>query len=354
MTNAIFGTRIIAAPMAGGTSTPAFVRAVHQAGGLGFLAAGYKTVAAMQAEIREVRSAGARFGINVFVPDPSQLNPPASVRRQLEEYRRSLQPDGLRYGVEIPELRLDDDDAWQGKIDSLLEDPVEYVSFAFGVPEQTAVRALKRAGSTVLATVTTPAEAALAVERGADALVVQHGSAGGHSAAFMAGAGQPDPGQLNPGQRITTADLVAEVRAAVGVPLIAAGGIMDAAGLDAVLAAGATAGQLGTAFLRSDESGARQLHKDALASPEFTETRLTRAFTGRYARALVNAFVRDHGDAPDGYPAIHHLTAPVRAAAAAAGDPERLNLWAGTGWQLAKSGPVSGIMAGLLAESTLP
>jgi nitronate monooxygenase len=123
---------------------------------------------------------------------------------------------------------------------------------------------------------------------------------------------------------------------------------MDAAGLDAVLRAGAAAAQLGTAFLRADESGARQLHKDALADPHFTRTRLTRAFTGRQARALENEFVRDHPEAPEAYPAIHHLTAPIRAAAAAAGDAERLNLWAGAGWQQAQSGPASDIVARLL------
>ncbi len=101
-------------------------------------------------------------------------------------------------------------------------------------------------------------------------------------------------------------------------------------------------------MLRANESGARQLHKDALASPHFTRTALTRAFTGRAARALVNEFVRDHPDAPDAYPAVHHLTAPLRAAAAAAGDAERLNLWAGTGWQQARAGSVAEVVAGLL------
>lgn len=346
MTGAIFGTRIIAAPMAGGTSTPRFVQAVHQAGGLGFLAAGYKTVESMQTDMREVRSAGARFGMNLFVPDRSQLNPPAVVRQQLEGYRRSLEADARQYGVVLPGLRLDDDDEWQGKIDALLADPVEFVSFTFGLPGQAEVNAIKRAGSTVVATVTGTAEAVLAADRGADVLVVQHGSAGGHSAAFLpAGSTSDSPGPA------TTAELLAAVRAVVGLPLVAAGGIMDSAGVAAVLAAGGTAAQLGTAFLRSDESGARQLHKDALAGQGFTETRMTRAFTGRQARALVNSFVRDHEDAPEGYPAIHHLTAPIRAAAAAAGDPEKLNLWAGTGWRQAAAGPVAVIMDGLLAEA---
>ncbi|MET1065865.1 MAG: nitronate monooxygenase [Arthrobacter sp.] len=347
MPHDIFGTRIVAAPMAGGTSTPAFVKAVHDAGGLGFLAAGYRTVAGMQEEIRSARAAGARFGMNVFVPGPHQGAPSAAVRAQLEAYRAQLRPDALRYGVELPPLRLEDDDDWHGKVDSLVADPVELVSFTFGLPGTDVVRALQRAGSTVLATVTTVAEALEAAGQGVDALVVQHSCAGAHSAAFQPSAAVHDNGRDDslPG---TTAELVALVRAAVGLPLLAAGGVMDRAGLAEVLAAGAQAAQLGTVFLRTDESGARQLHKDALGSPRFTETRLTRAFTGRAARALVNEFVRDHPGAPEAYPAVHHLTAPLRAAAAAAGDAERLNLWAGTGWQQARTGSVAEVVAALV------
>ena len=346
MPHDLFGTPVIAAPMAGGTSTAAFVEAVHRAGGLGFLAAGYKSVAAMQAEISTLRESGARFGMNVFVPDPAQLPPSAAVLAELEDYRLQLRTDARRYGVELPQLRLDDDDEWQGKIDALLSDPVELVSFAFGLPGPDVVRALQRAGSAVLATVTTAAEAVQAAGQGVDALVVQHTSAGGHSAAFLPSPAQPAYA-AQPGG--TTAQLLAEVRSAVDLPLVAVGGIMDAAGLDAVLRAGAVAAQLGTAFLRTDQSGAKQLHKDALADPHFTRTRLTRAFTGRQARALENEFVRDHPEAPEAYPAVHHLTAPLRAAATAAGDAERLNLWAGTGWQKAHAGPVAGVVHGLLA-----
>ena len=350
MPHDLFGTPVIAAPMAGGTSMPAFVEAVHRAGGLGFLAAGYKGVAAMQAEIRSVRESGARFGMNVFVPDPAQLQPSAAMLAELEDYRLQLLADARRYGMELPPLRVDDDDEWQGKIDALLAEPVELVSFVFGLPGPAVVRALQRAGSAVLATVTCAAEAVQATEQGVDALVVQHTSAGAHSAAFLPASGA-QPGGTTAGTTAagTTAELLAEVRSAVDLPLVAAGGIMDAAGLDAVLRAGAAAAQIGTAFLRTDESGARQLHKDALADPHFTRTRLTRAFTGRQARALENEFVRDHPEAPEAYPAIHHLTAPLRAAAAAAGDAERLNLWAGTGWRQAQAGPVAAVVHGLLA-----
>ena len=334
-------TRVIAAPMAGGTSTPGFVTAVRRAGGLGFLAAGYKSADAVSAEIRSCRDAGIRFGVNVFVPDPAQLNPSPDAVARLEEYRSSLGQDAARYDVTVPPLVLDDDDAWQAKTDLLLQDPVELVSFAFGLPDSPVVQALRKAGSAVLATVTSRAEAELAAERGVDGLVVQHSSAGAHSGAFLPAAKQG-------GMPASTADLIREVRAAVDLPLIAAGAVSDAAAVRAVVDAGAVAAQVGTALLRTDESGARQLHKDALGDEHFTDTVPTRAFTGRYARALVNDFVRDHGDAPEGYPAIHHLTAPIRAAAAAAGDRERLNLWAGKGWRSARTGPVATAIGALL------
>jgi nitronate monooxygenase len=346
MSTSLFGTRIIAAPMAGGTSTTRFVEAVYHSGGLGFLAAGYKTVGAMREEVQAAKSAGIRFGVNVFMPDRRQLQPSAEALARLEQYRESLRGDASRYGVDVPPLTLDDDDAWQGKIDELLLDPVELVSFTFGLPGADVVGKLRQAGSMVLATVTSTAEAEFAAERGVDALVVQHGSAGAHSGAFLAAGA---PAAARSAAPSTTAELVREVRAAVGLPLIAAGAVSDAAAVTSVLEAGADAAQVGTALLRTDESGARQLHKDALGSDRFTETRPTRAFTGRYARALVNGFVRDHEDAPEGYPAIHHLTAPIRAAAAAAGDADRLNLWAGTGWRSARTGPLAGAMDTLLA-----
>ncbi|MFE4197411.1 nitronate monooxygenase [Paenarthrobacter sp. NPDC056912] len=344
MSDSLFGTPFIAAPMAGGTSTPALVQAVQAGGGLGFLAAGYKSPDAMSAEIGAARNLGIRFGMNLFVPDVGQLSPSPETLARLEAYRTELEPDASRYGVALPQLRTDDDDAWQGKIDALLADPVEFVSFAFGLPGKQVVKALQKAGTLVVSSVTSVQEALAAAEEGPDAIAVQHGSAGGHTAAFLSGT--PGGGVQAAG---TTAGLVAQVRAAVGLPLIAAGAIMDSAALRQVLAAGASAAQIGTALVRTEESGARQPHKDALGDPAFTQTAMTRAFTGRMARSLVNDFVRDHEGAPEGYPAIHHLTAPVRAAASAAGDPQRLNLWAGTGWRSSREGSATGIVRDFLS-----
>ncbi|MEO3942357.1 nitronate monooxygenase [Paenarthrobacter nicotinovorans] len=336
MPYSLFHTPFIAAPMAGGTSTPALVRAVHEGGGLGFLAAGYKGADAMLAEIAAARALGIRFGMNVFVPDLRQLPPDREAVARIEAYRAELEPEAARYGVALPPLRLDDDDAWQDKIDALIADPVEFVSFAFGLPGKPVVRALQKAGSRVISSVTSAEEALAAAEEGPDALAVQHNSAGGHTAAFL-------PARRGQEAR-TTAELLAQVRSGVGLPLIAAGAVMDSQGLREVLEAGASAAQIGTALVRTTESGARQPHKDALGDPAFTQTAMTRAFTGRMARSLVNDFVRDHQDAPEGYPAIHHLTAPVRAASSAAGDPQRLNLWAGTGWQRARQGSATDVV----------
>ncbi|MDD7835394.1 MULTISPECIES: nitronate monooxygenase [Paenarthrobacter] len=341
MPESLFGTPFIAAPMAGGTSTPSLVQAVHEAGGLGFLAAGYKSPEAMTAEISVARALGVRFGMNVFVPDRDALSPGPEARSRLEAYRAELEPEAARYGVSLPPLRLDDDDAWQQKIEALVNDPVEVVSFAFGLPGPSVVESLRKAGTMVITSVTSVEEAQAAAEEGPDALVVQHGSAGAHSTAFL-----PD----SPGPTAsTTAELVTQVRSAVGLPLIAAGAVVDGTALRGVLAAGAVAAQIGTALLRTEESGARQTHKDALGDPEFTSTAITRAFTGRAARSLVNDFVRNHQDAPEGYPAIHHLTAPIRAAASAAGDPHRLNLWAGTGWRQARTGSARDVVREFLS-----
>ncbi|BFO21381.1 hypothetical protein SHKM778_77690 [Streptomyces sp. KM77-8] len=145
--------------------------------------------------------------------------------------------------------------------------------------------------------------------------------------------------------------LVAQVREAVGIPVVAAGGIMRGGQIAAVLTAGADAAQLGTAFLAAHESGAHSLHKRALTDPLYARTELTRAFSGRPARALVNRFLREHGPyAPAAYPDVHHLTAPLRKAAAKAGDAQGMALWAGQGHRMARELPAGQLVELLAAE----
>jgi nitronate monooxygenase len=323
---------VLAAPMAGGASTPALVTAAARAGGLGFLAAGYRTPQAMAEQIAAVRAQAVPFGVNLFAPNPVPVDVAAFHR-----YAQAIQPEGDRYDLDLAGAEpVEDDDHWQEKIDFLLAEPVPVVGFTFGVPDPAVVAALRTAGSLIVQTVTSAEEARIAADAGADLLTVQSSAAGAHS-------GTLTPGRL-PAQT-PIAELVAEVGRAVSLPLIAAGGLATSEGVAAVLRAGALAAAVGTVLLRSDESGASATHQAALADPSREQTVVTRAFTGRPARGLRNAFIdRYDAEAPQGYPALHHLTGPLRKAAAAAGDAERVHLWAGTGYRHATAEPVARIL----------
>jgi nitronate monooxygenase len=326
-----FQRPIVVAPMAGGPSTPGLVTAAAVAGAVGFLAAGYKAPDAVAQEVAELRASRLPFGLNIFVPSPR----PAGVA-PLEDYRRALRPEAERYGVELPALRLDDDDHFAAKVTLAAGSAVPLVSFTFGVPEAAVVAALRRAGCTVWVTVTNAAEARRAAATGPDGLIAQAGSAGGHSATTSP-AGYDGSS--------TAPQVVREVVAAVDLPVVAAGGTGTAADVRRVLAAGAVAVQAGTAFLLADEAGTRAVQREAMRSGRFTETTVTRAFTGQPARALRNRFTDTYSPiAPIGYPVVHHLTAPIRAAAARRGDPEAINLWAGTAHAGTRPGPTGEIV----------
>lgn len=170
--------------------------------------------------------------------------------------------------------------------------------------------------------------------------------AGGHQ-----GTHRDDPHADGTGSGLGLLALLGQVREAVQIPVIAAGGLMRGAQIASVLAAGASMAQLGTAFLATPESGANPLHKQALTNPLFTHTELTRAFSGRPARGLVNRFLREHGPyAPAAYPAVHYLTSTVRKAAAKAGDAQGMNLWAGQGHRLARELPAGQLVEVLAVE----
>ncbi|HEU4426310.1 MAG TPA: nitronate monooxygenase [Pilimelia sp.] len=332
-----FERPIVVAPMAGGPSTPRLVTAAAAAGGLGFLAAGYKSPDVVTREVAELRASGLPYGLNIFVPSPS----PADVA-PLEAYRRVLEPEAERYGVELPQLRLDDDDHFAAKVKIAVGAAVPLVSFTFGVPEAAVITALRRAGCLVLVTVTNTDEARRAAAAGAEALIAQAGSAGAHSATTS--PADYDGSSTGP-------EVVSDVLAAVKLPVVAAGGTGTAADVQRLLAAGAVAVQAGTAFLLADEAGTRAVQREAMLSGRFTETVVTRAFTGQPARALRNRFTDTYSpNAPIGYPAVHHLTAPIRAAAAQRGDPEAINLWAGTAHAQARPGPAADIVRRLSGD----
>lgn len=325
---------VVGAPMAGGASTPALAAAVCEAGGLGFLAAGYKTPDVVAAEVEAVRAAtSAPIGLNLFVVEPYE----ADVAR-LSAYRRSLEPEAARLGAELGEPRWDDDH-WQAKLDLAFDLRPDVVSFTFGCPHPDVLRRLGDEDVLSTVTVTSVDEAREAVARGAASLSVQGPDAGGHRGTWDLEA-DPD---LTP-----LLDLIAGVLAAVDVPVVAGGGLTGAADVASVIERGAVAAQAGTAYLLADEAGTNAVHRAALADPAFAATGVTRAYTGRWARGLANRFMSEHADAPAGYPHLHHLTTPLRAAAVAAGDAQVAHLWAGTGHAQGRAAPAAEITRSLV------
>lgn len=324
---------IVAAPMAGGPSTPELVVAVSTAGGFGQLAAGYLAPAAMADQIAATRAATtAPFGMNLFAPGP--VAEPATYAAYLAEL-------GAEFPLGTPKH---DTDGWAEKIDLLVADPVAVVSTTFGCPTAVEVDRLHAVGTEVWVTVTSPAEAAIALDAGADALIAQGAEAGGHRASFL-----DDPAD-DPVDPLGLLTLLQLLTASTDRPIIAAGGIATGAGLAAVLAAGAAAGQLGTALLRCPEAGTNAAHRGTIGSAE--PTMLTRAFTGRRARGIRNRFLREHtATAPAAYPEIHYATAPLRAAGRAAGNTDDVNLWAGQAHSLATELSAGELIADLAADA---
>ncbi|WP_269459005.1 nitronate monooxygenase [Micromonospora inositola] len=187
---------VVAAPMAGGPTTPRLVAAVGSCGAFAFLAAGYQPPEAVAEEIAAARATGLPFGVNVFVPTPVPVDD-AAFRR----YAARIADEGRPYGLDLAAApRTEDDDHWAEKIALLVRDPVPVVSFTFGLPTAAVVRDLRRAGSRLLVTVTDPAEAAAAADLGVDGLVAQSGHAGGHYGTFTPGLPRTRPAPRGAGR----------------------------------------------------------------------------------------------------------------------------------------------------------
>ncbi len=331
---------VMVAPMGGGPSTPALVAAASEAGALGFLAGAYKQAAALKEQISTLRGLSDRpFGVNLFVPGKPTGNLAA-----MDAYLSSLVAEAHTVGTQLG-LAEWDDDHWHEKVDLLVREPVPAVTFTFGCPTAEAVHSLQAAGSAVGVTVTAADEVELAIRAGADFLVAQGYEAGGHRATFR----NDDKAMVG----LPLSELLRSL-SGVALPVLATGGIMDGPGVAAALHDGAIAVLCGTAFLRCPESGANRPHKDALADPRYTTTAVTRAFSGRPARGLLNGFMARHVDAPAGYPEINNATRFMRAAAAAHDDTDRLHLWAGTGFRQAQELPAAEVAAWLMSGGLNP
>jgi nitronate monooxygenase len=333
---------VIQAPMGGGATTAVLVAAVSNAGALGCMAGAYRTAAQIIDDARAVRALTARpFGINVFAPLPTPALPrdAAAMVEKVAAYHAEL---GLPAPA-MPPVAVEDFDA---QLEAVLESGASLFSVSFGRVPADAIERARGRGMLVVGTATTVEEARLLEADGVDAVVAQGSEAGAHRGTFAAAFEDALVG---------TVALVPQVVDAVRVPVIASGGIMDGRGIVAALALGAAAVQMGTAFLTTHESGVPDAYKDAVLSTREDGTRVTRAFSGRPARGIVNRVMAEldgQADAPIlPYPAQNALTRPMRAEAARRGRAEYLSLWAGQGAPLARREPAAELVERLDREA---
>ena len=322
---------ILQAPMAS-AATPALAAAVSEAGGLGALGSSVLPVDELRRQTAELRERTERpFQLNFFCHEPPEVS--GEIGARAREYFAPLYDElGLGDPPEPSAPAIEFDHA---RLEALLELRPPVVSFHFGLPAPDALAAIREAGVRVLATATTVAEARHLEEHGVDAVVAQGAEAGGHRGSFLVDG---DDGPVG------TLALVPQVVDAVGVPVIAAGGIADARGLAAVLALGAGAAQIGTAFLPCPESGISPVYREALRGAQAEATVLTRAVSGRPARALKNRMTTElSGVLP--YPAQLSLTGPLQGSGAESGEFQPM--WSGQGAALASAAPAGSVVEGI-------
>jgi nitronate monooxygenase len=327
---------VIQAPMAGGATTPELVSAVSNSGALGFLAAATLSPRDIELQASAIRLLTARpFGINLFIlPDHTNgdENEISQAWARSKSYRSSVgMPDDLLPPVKYAEV-------FSEQLVALIAAKPAVASFTFGILTSEQMRRLKVAGIAVVGTATHVEEAQAWEALGADAVCVQGFEAGGHRGTFLSPSSSLLSGAATIDSQLQAAmglfALLPQVVDSVTIPVIAAGGIMDGRGIVAALALGASAVQMGTAFLTTKQSNISAVWKQSLQAAKPTETSLTRAFSGRYARGLRNEFIADfeaiQSEVP-AYPIQNALTGGLRKQAAAVGNAQCISLWAGQG-----------------------
>lgn len=331
---------IIQAPMAGGPSTPELVAAVSNAGGMGSLGGAYCTPEQIREEIRKTRALTQRpFAVNLFAggfQDKKEVDPQPMLEL-LGEIHHLL-------GIPAPALPPAPANPFPKQFEAVLESRPAVFSFTFGIPDKSDLKRARVAGIAIIGTATVVEEARLLAEAGVDAIVAQGAEAGAHRGTFAG----PFESSMVP-----TLDLVHAIARAVPVPVIASGGLMDGRDIAAALRAGASAVAMGTAFLACPESGASEPYKRAILAAGQDTTVITRAFSGRPARGLVNAWIektKEREDAILPYPLQNALTRAMRTAAAKAGEAGYLSLWAGQGVARARSMPAGDLVRRLMQE----
>ena len=331
---------IILAPMAGGPGTPELAAAVANAGGLGSLGCAYETAEQAATTIRRTRElSGKPINVNLFAggfEGAAQVDPQPMLAILAEVHRElGLQPPSL---PAVPANRFAE------QLEAVLEARPEVFSFTFGIPNPKDISLLRSRGILVLGTATTLAEARLLQEAGVDGIVAQGAEAGAHRGTFAG----PFEAAMVP-----TFALVRQICAAISVPVIASGGLMDGRDIRRALEAGASAAQLGTVFLASPECGASPSYKKAILSAKSDTTVITGAYSGRPARGLRNKFIallegKEEAILP--FPLQNALTRPMRAASASRGEEGFLSLWAGQGVTRARSLPAGELVRTMVEE----
>jgi len=329
---------IIQGPFGSGLSSVDLVTAVSEAGGLGSFGAHHLDGAGIRDIAAQIRARTQRsFALNLWIPHQDSDDPKISD----EQWRTAielLRPWFEDLRVAIPDRPRRFMPPYEEQVETVLEIRPPVFSFVFGAPSEDVLERCRRAGICTLGAATTPDEAKLLADAGVDMVVATGMEAGGHRVSFLR-----EPEDCLTG----TLALVPAVADAVKVPVIAAGGIADTRGIAAVLALGASAAQIGTAFLACEESNAAPLHRRMLFSAAARRTSLTRAFTGRLARSIHNEFIEkmrgEEARLPP-YPVQGWLTGKLRAAAVAAGRADLISLWSGQAATLLKHRTAAGLM----------
>jgi nitronate monooxygenase len=331
---------IIQGPMGGGPSTPELVAAVSNAGGLGSLGAAYQTPDQITDTIRRIRALTSRpFNVNLFSGGWNsnlsfEAGPMLALLTDIHE----------KLGLPPPAAPMPVPDPFPAQLEAVLDARPPIFSFTFGIPDRDAISRLKSRGIAILGAATTVQEARQLEHAGVDAIVAQGSEAGAHRGTFL---------DSFESSMVPTLELVRAIASVASIPLIATGGLMDGRDIVAAMEAGASAAQLGTAFLASPESGASPAYKQAILAAKEDTTVITRAFSGRPARGLRNAFIEQMDAQRDvilPYPLQNALTRSMRTAAAQQGLPDYLSLWAGQGVARASAMPAGDLVARLVAE----